>query len=392
MLGTMNNMVSNKNSIIVYVNYAPYENAGKILDYLFEKYDRVISFTFNFHRLNRKNDLSRLRVYQGKKVISEHRLYFIPTPPSLTFILLPIRSIIIFLQLILHLYLLKKKYKEIHTYFTVNAFTAWTGNIAKRLGLVQRTVFWVWDYYPPFNKSLIVTFMRWLYWQLDKPASLQSDKTVFLNKRLQDARKKMGTISKNVHYDTVEIGTDPLKRIRKKSTDKLSFVFFGVIKRSQGLGLFFDAFDAEEISKTVELHVIGGGPDLEYFKNRAKISHIKVKFYGYIADDNKVNMIIDLSLIGLATYAPDESNVTHYTDPSKIKKYISRGLPVITTDVFEFSNEIVRHKAGVIIPYKKKYVIPSIQLILENYHEYSQNALTLAHKYLYSRLYKRLFL
>jgi glycosyltransferase involved in cell wall biosynthesis len=234
--------------------------------------------------------------------------------------------------------------------------------------------------------------MRWLYWQFDKPASLHSNKTVFLNKRLQLAREKIGTISKNMHYDTIEIGTDPLKKIHKKSIRTLSFVFFGVIKRSQGLDLFFDAFDVNKLLKTIVLHVIGGGPDLEYFKKRAKTSHIKVKFYGYVADDDKVNMIIDRSLIGLATYPPDESNVTRYTDPSKIKKYLSRGLPVITTNMFEFSKEILRYKAGVIIPYDKRHVIPSIQFLLKNYHRYSQNALTLAHKYLYTRLYKRLFL
>jgi len=378
---------------IIYVNFAPYENAGRILDYLLLRFERVILFSFNFHTLSKSQSTSTLAIYENKKIVQTRPLFQTPAPPNLAFILLPIRSLVIFLQIIWHSLYLKGKFGTIDEYFTVNAFTAWTGNILRSLGLVKKTRFWIWDYYPPVDKNMIVSFMRWLYWKFDDPASRQSDSISFLNRHLKELRQEIGVLPKSDNHPIVEIGTDPVKSTSKNKISKtVQIVFLGVIKKIQGLELFYDAANkiASLYPNTV-LHVIGGGPDMEYFKKRSKDCPLKTVFHGYIKDENKVNAIISRCHIGIAPYIPDESNCMYYSDPSKIKRYMNYGLPVITTNVFDFSQEIKKNKVGIVISYTPTSLFYAIKLIIEKYSLYQYNSYLLAKKYSYKKLYEKIF-
>jgi glycosyltransferase involved in cell wall biosynthesis len=382
----------NKTKSIIYVNFAPYENAGKILDYIKDQFDLVIIFSFNFHKLTNNNEPSILEVLKNGKLVYKHSLYYLPTPRSLAFILLPIRSVIIFLQLIYHSYKLKQKYGPIDTYFTVNAFTAWCGIYLKKLGFIKHTIFWVWDYYPPVHSNIIVKIMRKLYWHYDKSATLNSDHVVFLNQRLETLRQKMGLIDKKIKYPIAQIGTDPIKNTKLKKLDRVDLVFLGVVKRSQGLDLFFDSADKlSALYPNISLGIIGSGPDEKYFRQRANNCKIKVKFYGYLANDNVIDSIISKSLIGLAMYIHEESNVSYYSDPSKIKRYLSQSVPVITTDVFNFSNDIKENSAGIVIRYNSNDFILAINKLIKSYSKYQSNSLKLAKRFNFRQQYQKLF-
>lgn len=377
---------------IVYVNFAPYENAGHILDYLLDNYETVILFCFNFHKLTNKEEPSLLKIFKHKQVIQTKKLYYIPTPQALVFVLLPLRSAIIFMQLILHIIKLRFSLGKIDTYFTVNAFTAWCGILLQKFKLVNRTIFWIWDYYPPVHESKVVMFMRWLYWLFDKPATLYSDKIVFLNKKLIELRKKHNILKKDKSYVVVEIGTNPVKKIQKKRLRSINLVFLGVVKKSQGLDLVYNS--AEELKEnfpSLSITIIGSGPEELYFKKRAKNTKLKTTFLGFISDDKIVDKTIKNGHIGLASYIPEESNVSYYSDPSKIKRYISSGIPIITTNVFDFSKSIHKYKAGVVINYDQNELIRAIKLIIKSYSSYQKNALALSEKYKYSVIYNKIF-
>lgn len=380
--------LSQKN--IIYVNFAPYENAGNILNYLFDHYDYVFLFCFNFHALTHKKEPSLLKIYKKGILLHESWLYYLPTPQRLAFFLLPIRSLIILLQLLHHTAKLKKRYGTLQDYFTVNAFTAWCGNILKKLGLVEKTIFWVWDYYPPIHKSYITMFMRWMYWQFDIPATTKSTKVVFLNQKLLELREELGihVPSKSV----VEIGTKPLQKSPTRSMNTIKLVFLGVVKKTQGLDVLFDA--AGSIHKkfpNIELHIIGSGPDEKYFQERSKHSNMRTHFYGYIENDKSVDKIIRQCHIGISLYTPSNDNISYFTDPSKIKRYISQAVPVITTNVVEFSKKIKYYQAGEVIPYSSEGLITSVTKIITFYPQYSSHALRLARKFKYDTLYKKLF-
>jgi glycosyltransferase involved in cell wall biosynthesis len=377
---------------IINVNFAPYENAGNILDYQLDHFSTVISFTFNFHKITAEQHQSKLCIYKNKRIVYECRLFQTPTNASVAFILLPIRSLVIFAQLLFHLIRLRNKYGPYEIFFTVNAFTAWSGNILRSLGIVQKTIFWVWDYYPPIHDDPIVRFMRFLYWQFDIPATKYADHIVFLNKRLVNLRKTLGILTKNVSYPVVGIGTNPIPKIGKKTKKPIALAFIGVVKKSQGLDLVYKSADL--LSKNfpgITLHIIGGGPDLAHYRKLATPSLLKTVFHGYVQHNNRVTAILKRCHIGIAPYIPDKANIIYYTDPSKIKQYIEVGLPVITTNVFDFSNEITRSHAGIVIPYRTKDFVRAVDELIQKYSHYRVKSLNLAKKYKYDRYYSTLF-
>lgn len=386
----------NKFKSIIYVNFSPYENTGNILDYILENFDEVFVFSFDFHALNNQRS-SKLRVYRRGSIVYEKRLFTFPLSESLIFLLLPLRSILILLQVFWHILHLKKTIQKPVVYFTINGFTAWVGNLLKKISLVDRTVFWVWDYYPPGHPNLIIRLMRRLYWYFDN-VSIHSDRLIFLNKRLVRLRKNIHTLPSSVAYNIVPIATNPLPRFTKKHTG-VNLAFVGVLKKTQGLDRLFDYAPAL-IQKygRVELHIIGSGPDENYFRERASHSMLQTVFYGLLSEQKKdeaqkILKILSVCDIGIALYLPEKSNLSYYGDPSKVKKYLSSLLPVITTDVYEFSKELEKSGAGILVDYYDagQFTL-AIEKILEANTKYRQNVQKLAKKYHYKKIYRKLFI
>lgn len=376
---------------IIYVNYSPYENSGKILDYLLENFDLCFLFSLGFYNLKEKKKYNKLSIFSKGKLSKEFSLFQLPVPQELIFILLPLRSFITFIQILIYAHWLKGKYGKIDIYFTVNAFTAWIGNVIKKFGLVDKTIFWVWDFYPPIHENKIIMFMRQIYWQFDKMSS-NSDRMAFVNRRLIDLRKNIGSIPKDANYSIIPIGTGKFSNLNLSGKQSVILGFIGVVKRSMGLDVVFD--NADEIIKnfpSARFEVIGSGPDMEYFKSRAKNSAIPTRFHGYLEGES-FNQVLEECSIGIAPYLPDPSNVSHYGDAGKVKRYLSLGLPVIITDIFEFAKEIEKNKAGEIIRYDNpKELINVIRKIMLNYKQYQKNALKLAEKLYYKKIYPKMF-
>ena len=379
---------------IIYVNYSPYENAGKTLDFLLENFEEVFLFSIGFHNLGKNQKTNKLSVYERGKLKKEHALYHLSVPSrfiSLTFLLLPIRSIINFLQILWSSWMLKQKRGKIGIFFTVNGYTAWIGLVLKRLGIVEKTVYWVWDYYPPEHQNVLVVLMRWLYWQFEKTTA-SSGRLVFLNRRLMNVWKQKGVILKRSKNPVVPIGTNRGKIIKSKNKKKIKLGFIGVVKKSQGLDIIFNG--AELLAKAfpgIEVEIIGSGPDESYYRQKVKTCPIKVNFYGLV-NEKVVERVLSSCSIGLAPYVPDPSNVSFYGDPAKVKWYLGLGLPTIITNVFELSRELKENGAGLMVDYNKpEELVSAIRTILNNYEKYRRNAIKLNKKFYYRKIYPEMF-
>jgi len=142
---------------------------------------------------------------------------------------------------------------------------------------------------------------------------------------------------------------------------------------------------------SLTLQIIGGGPDEFYYRKLAQTSPISITFHGYIENEKKVDALLSSCDIGLAPYIPDKDNVAYYSDPSKIKRYLEMGLPVITTNVFSFSSEIKVEKAGIIITYETRSLLAALKTIIKNYSAFQIHALETAKKYHYQLIYPSMF-
>ncbi len=380
-----------KTKSIIYVNYSPYENSGKILDFLLESFESVFLFTLEFHSMNKDKKYNKLSIFRKGKLNKEYNFIQLPVPSKLIFILLPLRSLINLLQILTYSFKLQKEFGKIDVYFSVNAFTVWIGLILRKLGVVDKTVFWVWDYYPPSHKSLVITIIRRIYWYFDKWATKSSDKVAFVNRRLLELRKKINIVDKDAVYSIVPIGTE-IFQVKFNSPKEVTLGFIGVIKRSHGLDAIFD--NAEHLISTfpnARFEVVGSGPDMDYFKDQASKSSLPVHFYGYLEGES-FNEVLRKCNIGVATYQPDPSNVSYYGDAGKVKRYLSLGMPVLITEVFEFSKEVELNKAGVIVSYENsRTLIDGIKEIMADYKNYQRNALLLGRKYYYKKIYPEMF-
>lgn len=376
---------------IIYVNYSPYENSGKILDYLLENFENVFLFSLGFHNIKKGGRYNKLIIFNQGKFKKEYSFFQLPVPQPLIFVTLPIRSLINLFQILFYSYNLRKEFGTIDIFFSVNAFTSSIGIILKKFGVVSKTVFWVWDFYPPVHKSKIITLVRKIYWYFDKWATISSDKVILVNRRLLDLRKSIGIVPKKKELPIISLGTDNF-RVRLKEGNNVILGFIGVIKESMGLGTIFD--NADEIVKNfpgARFEIIGSGPDEGYLKQKAKNTTLPTTFHGYLKGE-MFNKVLKKCTIGIAPYQPDPSNVSQFGDAGKVKRYISLGLPVIMTNVSEFSKEIRMSKAGVIIRYgNSKDLIGGIRKIMGDYKTYQKNALNLGRKFYYKKNYREMF-
>lgn len=381
-----------KNKKIVYVNYSPYENQGNILDFLLEEYKYVFLFSIGHHNLGKNQKTNKITIYENQKIKKEVYLHYLFSSTRFVFISIPFRSLLNLIQIIWQCQRLKKEYGDLDIYFTVNGFTAWVGLVLRRFGLVTITAYWVCDYYPNNYKSKIIRAMRWLYWQFDK-RTITSDIQTFHNNRIVDVWKKNNVLPKDYKATLIPIATAKTVSVSKnKNHEMIRLCFLGVLKKSMGLDYIFDS--AGLLSKNfpgLVIEIIGPGPDGEYFKKIAKSSHMICNFHGYVSEE-EVEKIIARSTIGIAPYMPDPSNVSYYADSAKMKKYISLGLPIIATKVHEFSEEVERYKAGIIVEYgNSQQLVDAISEINANYESMLENVKKLNNKYFYKNIYPKMF-
>lgn len=374
-----------KKQSIVYVNFAPYDNAGRILDYLIQNFYIVLHFSYDHLRL-KKGRRSKLTLYKNGKIIFAKNLIWLRTHPLFLFPSLPFVAVAIILQTIWYTFIYKKMVGQFDYFLTVNAFTACAGNILRLLKLVNKTIYWVWDYFPPNHPDIRLRFARWAYWKFDESSRLYSNKVILLNKHLSSIKKA------NKKQLIIPIGTNPI-RTSIATNKEIILGHLGMLKRTQGLDILFDNLTSlRKIFPKLKIEIIGSGPEETYFRSRAKKFANVVKFYGYVEKDDDMDKLMKKWSIGIATYVPLKWSEHYWTDPSKIKAYINQGLPVITTDVPEFAQEIENSKAGIVINYNSNQeFVNAVVKIIKNKKDFTNNALHLAEKYNYKNLYPKLF-
>lgn len=376
---------------IVYVNFSQYDNVGRILDFLRENFSVVIHFSYDHLRLKQARP-SYLRIYEKGKLIKEIKLIKMRTPDFLRYPSLPFVGILILTQTIFYIFLLKRKYKSLQIFLTFNAFSAWIGNILRDIKLIKKTIFWVGDYFPPTHPEWGIAIARKIYWLFDQSGMHRADKLIFTNQKMLTFLKTQGIIQKRKAFQIIPIGCKvPTSYIENRENYILGFL--GMVKENQGLELIFDILPKLKMRfPALKFEIIGSGPEEDFYKKRAKNMSGFVKFFGFIENQDIIQKTITRWSIGFAPYKPDINNPSYWCDPSKIKFYLSAGVPVLTTDVTYMASAIKKHKAGIIIDYRNhEQITQAVGLLLRKKVFFRKNAYELAKKYDYKKVYAKLF-
>lgn len=377
-----------RSSSIIYINFSQYDNTGRILDYLTETFTTVFHFSFDHLRLKHGRKTNVFTTYESGKKTKAVRLYSLRVPSILLFPSLPLVAILMVVQTLLYVYRHSRSLRDIPIFFTVNAYPALIGILLKKLGLVSQVYYWVWDYYPLSYPDWRMRLIRYTYLLFDTLAIHLADTLIFPNKRQLSLRNAFLRIRN--HYRIVPLGCPKPIHFDKRPSRILGFM--GMLKDSQGLSLLMNNLpQLFTHNPDIKIEIIGSGPEEETYRKMAEQYQNRIRFYGFIEDQNRLNRIVRCWFAGLAVYEPVASNESYYGDPSKIKVYLSQGVPIITTRVTEYGVLAEKHSFGKVIPYKSQSLIHAIQVLYRHQYTFRKHALSFANKFYYKELYKALF-
>jgi glycosyltransferase involved in cell wall biosynthesis len=262
---------------------------------------------------------------------------------------------------------------------------AFAGLMLKIFRKTKRVVFYCIDYVPKrFENQSLNKFYHWI----DRLAVQYCYKTWNLSHRMAEARaKKWGkSFPKQI---TVPIGAwfERIKRVPFNKVNASEIIFMGGIRETQGTELVIKALvKIKKVIRNIKFVIIGQGPYESYLKKlTAKLKlEDHVDFLGYIEDHREVENRLAKSAIAMAMYNPRNNPFTYYTDPGKVKAYLSAGVPVVITDLPYIAKQVEQKKCGIIVEFSEDSLAKKIIELLKDkstLKEYRKNAIEFAKEF-----------
>jgi glycosyltransferase involved in cell wall biosynthesis len=264
--------------------------------------------------------------------------------------------------------------EKIDVFIGVDNLNAFAGIILKKLGIAKKVVFYTIDYVPKRFDNFV---LNELYHWLDAFCVRNCDQTWNVSKRIEQARREYhGLCGRRYERQIVvpigvwpdKVKVRPFEKIRKHR-----LLFIGHLLQKQGVQYVLDAIPA--IVKQIpdfDFLVVGGGEYENELKKQAKRLGIEdcVTFTGWVKERKKIDSLMADSAVAIAMYQKydEKGNIsfTYFADPTKIKDYLSAGLPVIMTDVPHNAREIERKGCGKVIRLDSKDIAAAVVSMMRN--------------------------
>ncbi|MDD5745697.1 MAG: glycosyltransferase [Candidatus Omnitrophica bacterium] len=378
---------------ICYVNYAPYGNAGHILDYLLNAFDTVVYVSFVFHPVEKHN---YVQIYRRGVLSGSFCLPTLLVPRKHVHYFASLLSLLTAVELFCLSIYVRLKYKiKPQIFLAPNAFLILVGIMLRCCYLVDKVIFWVWDFYPIPRKGFYKKIFFKLYWRLDKLCTRGADFLWFINERLLQVRREISFESDlSGRCSIVPLGMKLFSPAGDSEPRGRVLGFVGMLKRSQGVELLVNALPAlvKEVPD-IRVEIIGTGPDQDYFKNLAgkTMQDQRINFKGFIESESQMRRIVSSWDAAVALYVPEEGNLSAFADPSKVKLYLECTVPVIMTNVPVIAEEIGRKKAGIVIDYDETALVCAVKKVFTENSFYRKNCKNMVSGYDYCAVYDGAF-
>jgi len=284
------------------------------------------------------------------------------------------------------------KEKKIKLFIGIDPLNAFSGILAKKIGRVEKTVFYTADYaHQRFENS----FLNWIYHWFDQFAIKHADQVWNVSTRITELREKQGVPRKKNFFVPNTPIFKKVKRLPYSCINKHDLVVVSNLTRSLNYPLIFKA--VKKLSSRypdMRLIIIGQGP---YEKELKKIVHKmrmgkRVLFLGRKSHE-EVLKILAKSAIGIAPYTSEEP-WREFCDSLKIREYFACGLPVITTNISSTADDVSKFQAGFVIKIRKEEFIRAIDQLFSDkklYLKMRRNGINLAKKYDFFKVINKTF-
>lgn len=264
--------------------------------------------------------------------------------------------------------------------------------LLKKIGLTKRVIFYVIDFVPNrFENKLL----NRIYHLLDKWAVIYSDSVWNLSEVMAGEREKYGLDQKYRHKQiTVPVGTNPAtKPIAFEKLKRFTAAHMGNLTKKQGVQLIIKVIP-DIIRKFPKFHldIIGSGEyELQLKKLVKKLKVEKyITFFGYIKTQEQVEEMLSHCAFGIAPYEDTPDNFVRYTDPGKVKAYLSAGLPVIITKVPRIAYDLQKKESGLAVSYNQNELTNAILKFLADDNllkTQRANVLTYAKRFSWNKIF-----
>ncbi len=256
------------------------------------------------------------------------------------------------------------------------------GIILRNLGLVKKVIYITLDYYSDRFKNRIVNR---IFFQLDKFCVRFSDETWNVSSSMVVAREVEMGMDRKIYsrQRTVPGGVwfYKTKRLKFDEINLNKIVYRGVLLPHMGVELVIRAMPLilKEAPDLV-FEIVGTGPEEKVLQELAEDLKVSksIVFHGYVEGRENMEEILSNGALGMATFNTDMlREKVKNSDPGKIKDYMLLGMPVITTNVTNFSKVVADDKCGIVVDYLPADVAKAVLKLIKNkklLKQYRQNA------------------
>lgn len=380
-------VISNK-KIVITTHQMVYGAAHALKDYLNKKQTKQLLFIA--HPINPVTNYSEQRVFkQGK----EKKTELVRRNHALRILNYLLDSYYTF-------YWILSNRIKFDLFIGVDNLNCAAGLLLKKLGRVERVVYYSIDFSPIRFRNRLLNY---IYHLLEKLCVQHADEVWNVSPRIAEGREEfLGLLADRHPQKVVPIGVWN-KKVQKTPFSKINkqqVLFVGHLLEKQGVQKVLDAIPliVKDI-KDFRFVIVGGGEYKMALKKKVKNLKIEkyVEFYGWIKSRSKLDSVMSLSACAVASYKPEDDrlyNFTYYADPTKIKDYLSAGLPVILTDVSYNARLLEKMRCGIIVDYNHRQIAKAVAALLLNKRrlkQYRQNALKLVQQFEWEVIFNRAF-
>lgn len=292
---------------------------------------------------------------------------------------LPIKSL---QELIITLKIATEQKEKFDIFIGIDPLNALFGWLVKKLGKVEKLVFYTADYTPTRFENKIFNS---IYHYIDRWVLKKADEVWNVSTRITELRKKQGVPDRKNYFIPNSPAFDKIKRLDADKINKHEIVFVTTSAQSTDFPVIFQAI--KKLSKRypdTKLRVIGLDNWEGQFEKEINKLGIKnnILFSGRMPHDELLKTFCRAAL-GLALYT-NKFSWTYYSDSMKVRDYLACGLPVIMTDISSTAGDIKRANAGFVINLDSIKLFEAIDRLFDNKKNYLQlrnNAIELARKY-----------
>ncbi len=386
---------------VFYTTLGDFANCGSFLEFLKENTDNLAFLDLKSRfRLGLKN--TTLYIYKNQTIVFTKELLTIPSkiPESLAFL----QHIVFFINILQALFITKQKLKlQMDITITTFSVAALSTIFARLLGLCKKSLLWHWDYMPlpeSSNHKFLLQFVD----PLDKLAIKLSNFVWYASNNQFEVRKNIGQIDNlkpNKHHVVHWGNNSKISQAKQYRGNELKILYMGSLLPEKGLLEILESMATIiKITNNKVKLLIAGEANNQSFKDTL-IDFVKtnslegyVEFTGYAGGEKKDKLLNECDL-GVAFYpnlANGVKNYAYYSDPAKLRDYISFGVPILISDIPEIHKELVDSNAALLITDLDSNTITSaITLFLNSPQKYFDGAFNFSKINNYKEYYKHQF-